>query len=120
MSRMSEAFQSELFGDPVARRSDPGTSHQAAERVMPIAGTDRMNVLIAHWHNRMTGLTDFELAHHLNRQQTSVGKRRGELRDAGMIAPTLDKRSAPSGSPALVWKITQKGIEFLTQSGVQK
>ncbi len=94
--------------DPAARRTDPDTSHTAAKRMLPIAGTDRFEVLKAHYHFQL-GMTDFELAKKLGRQQTSVGKRRGELRDAGYIEQTKGRAAAPSGSPAIVWRITEKG-----------
>jgi len=45
----------------------------------------------------------------MGRQQTSAGKRRGELRDAGYIEDGLMRRPAPSGSMAIVWCITAKG-----------
>lgn len=101
-------YQPDLFGEPTARRTDPETSHRAADRMKPLAGADRITVLIAHF-SHCGGLTDFELASFLGRQQTSVGKRRGELRDVGYIEATEIKRPAPSGSGAIVWRITERG-----------
>jgi hypothetical protein len=40
------------------------------------------------------GLTDFELGAMVGRQQTSAGKRRGELRDLGYIEETALRRQA--------------------------
>jgi hypothetical protein len=94
---------------PLARRTDPETSHGAADRMAPLARADRVKVLLAHY-GRPCGLTDFELAASLERQQTSVGKRRGELRDAGYIEATEIRRPAPSGSAAIVWRITEAGM----------
>ncbi len=103
------------------RRTDPATSKQAAERRGPIGRLiDRQRVLRVHRDNP-AGLTDFELAAKLGRQQTSAGKRRGELRDVGMIEATAERRPAPSGSPAIVWRITPTGVEFLKlQQGSSK
>jgi hypothetical protein len=56
------------------------------------------------------GLTDFELADIMGRQQTSAGKRRGELRDIGLVSDTGYRRPAPSGSMAIVWAITRQGV----------
>lgn len=95
-------------GEPVARRTDPETSHAAAARIKPIAGTDRERVLRAH-ARCPEGLSDYELADILERQQNSVGKRRTELRDAGLIEATDMRRLAPSGSKAIVWRITERG-----------
>lgn len=94
---------------PAARREDPDTSQAAAARSPSGRARDRQAVLAAlvdHPH----GLTDFELAALVGRQQTSAGKRRGELRDAGFVEATALRRPAPSGSPAIVWRVTQQGI----------
>lgn len=96
------------FGEPKARRTDPETSHQAAERMKPLANADRFAVLMEHYRNP-AGLTDFELAGNLGRLQTSLGMRRNELRAAGMIETTTMRRPTPSGSPAIVWRITEAG-----------
>lgn len=113
MGRLSDAalLADDLFGQPLARNSDPETSHKAAARVAGVAGTDRREVLRIH-ASRPDGLTDFELAATMKRQQTSVGKRRGELCAAGFIERTLFTRPAPSGSPAIVWRITGQGLTF--------
>jgi hypothetical protein len=107
--------QFELFGfvyGPGARNDDPDTSQLAAKRTPNIRARDRMLVLTEHLAHPF-GLTDFELAANLNRQQTSLGKRRGELRDIGLIEDTGRRRPAPSGSPAIVWALTAKGRQIL-------
>lgn len=90
---------------PNVRRTDPDTSHAAAA---PLRLKDRVRVLNVH-SNNPEGLTDFELADIVGRQQTSAGKRRGELRDLLMIEDSLTRRPAPSGSMAIVWRITDLG-----------
>ena len=97
-----------------ARNTDPETSHLAAARNPHSRTIDREKVLAAHADNP-DGLTDFELAEIVDRQQTSAGKRRGELRDAGLIEETDMRRAAPSGSLAIVWRITASGVETLEQ-----
>jgi hypothetical protein len=72
--------------------------------------TDRRKALAALVAAGDDGLTDFELAARLSRQQTSSGKRRGELRDLGLVADTGRRRPAPSGSAAIVWAITPLGL----------
>lgn len=93
---------------PAARATDPETSQAAAVRRPAGRTKDRTEVFLAHIQHP-EGLTDFELADLLKRQQTSVGKRRGELRDLGMIEDSKLRRPAPSGSPAIVWRITEAG-----------
>jgi hypothetical protein len=107
-------MQSDLFGEPLARNTDPATSHEAAARMEPLARFDRRLVLIAH-ASKPAGLTDFELAALMQRQQTSVGKRRGELRDVGYIEATDIRRRSPSGSTAIVWRITEAGMKAATK-----
>ena len=114
MSRVGEKLAPDapdLFSiaGPGARRTDPETSHQAADRYPKLRGSDRREALFAHAINWRSGLTDFELGDLIGRQQTSAGKRRGELRDMGLIASSEDRRPAPSGSPTIVWKITEEG-----------
>lgn len=105
------------FPSPTARASDPGTSHQAAQRASTRAATDRALVLRIH-QQYTSGLTDFELAEIAGRQQTSLGVRRGELRKAGLIVDSGHKRPSPSGSPAVVWQITDTGREVDTDRPV--
>ncbi len=71
-------------GGSLHRRDDHPTSIDASR--IP-RNTDRALVLEAH-QQHPSGLTDFELAALLGRQQTSVGKRRGELVNAGLIIAT--------------------------------
>lgn len=97
--------QFSLFG-PGARNTDPDTSHIAAAR---LRAHDRRQALLVH-AKHPDGLTDFELGVLMHRQQTSAGKRRGELRDLGLIVDAEHRRLAPSGSPAIVWRITDMGM----------
>jgi hypothetical protein len=117
MGKLSDAFiEPFLFSkaetvtiiSPNARRSDPDTSHAAADRHPALRHNDRHAALLAHYEHQ-AGLTDFELADIMGRQQTSAGKRRGELRDLGFIEDSGLRRDAPSGSPSIVWRITALG-----------
>lgn len=98
-----------LDWSPAARNSDPDTSHRAAQRAAIFRNNDQWRVLIAHAEHPY-GITDFELESLTDIRQTSGGKRRGELRDLGYIADSGKRRPAPSGSPAIVWKITSEGL----------
>lgn len=92
-------------GGPTHRRDDHPTAIEASK--IP-RQTDREKVLETH-RQFPGGLTDFELASVMGRQQTSIGKRRGELVRAGLIIGTTERRPSPSGSAAIVWKITPEG-----------
>ena len=82
------------------RATDPDTSHAAAKKNR---ATDRDTARAYLTRAGREGLTDFELAARMGRQQTSAGKRRGELRDQGVVINSGKKRPAPSGSAAIVW-----------------
>lgn len=101
---MSEEQMSlDELGPPRARLTDPITSHAAARLTEPKASTNRALALrILREHPE--GLTDFELAELTGIQQTSIGKRRGELRDGGFVRDTGKVRKAPSGASAIVWE----------------
>jgi DNA-binding transcriptional ArsR family regulator len=95
--------QLDLLTRPVARATDPGTSWSAARDAEPNAGTNR-ELALRLLREHPGGLTDFELAERTGLQQTSIGKRRGELRDAGLVRDSGERRRAPSGSLAIVWQ----------------
>lgn len=128
MSDERHAFAPDLFGDacqrcgrtadsprhldpepPAIRALDGDTSIEAAARSRVRAGTDRHRVLLALAAAGDRGLTDFELETQTGIKQTSCGKRRKELVDAGLVERTDDRRPAPSGSQAIVWRITPAG-----------
>ena len=85
------------------RNTDPDTSEDAAKRDPEQRQRDRDRALAA-LRAAPDGLTDYELAAIIGRQQNSAGKRRGELRDAGLVRDSGRRRPAPSGSSAIVWE----------------
>lgn len=93
---------------PATRAGDPDTSRDAATMAANVRASDRRLVLLAHF-DHPEGLTDFQLAEVVGRQQTSAGKRRGELRDAELVEATGERRTTPSGARAIVWRLTPAG-----------
>jgi len=117
MKMFEDTLTRDLFSEPVARRSDPVTSHEAAHKASFSASAHRvmaMEVLLKHGPK-----TDFELADITGLQQTSIGKRRKDCQDAGFIDRLKDqdgltvKRKTPSGSNAIVWTLTKEGLAWL-------
>ena len=104
----------EFYIAPNVRNTDPDTSHAAAAEHKILRKGDRVMTLIMHYYHP-DGLTDYELGDLIGRQQNSAGKRRGELRDNGLIENSGHKRPAPSGSLVIVWQITPKGIALAKQ-----
>lgn len=105
-----------FFPKPLARNSDPSTSHLAARDASFKASAHRIKALNALNQRPMT---DFELAAVTGLQQNSIGKRRKDCQDVGFVMPHTDekrvkvRRPAPSGSLAQVWKITPSGEKYL-------
>jgi hypothetical protein len=89
---------------PLARLFDPETSHLAAQDASRTADTVRARCLAALREAGTDGLTDFELAEKVGRQQTSAGVRRCELVKVGLVEWSGQTRPAPSGSQARVWR----------------
>lgn len=113
---MNQRDLSEVWSQPAVRRTDPETSAMAAADASMKASHGRLLVLI-NLNGR--AMTDFELADATGWSQTSIGKRRGECVEHGLVEVALDgrgetvKRPAPSGSMARVWQITAAGRAFI-------
>jgi DNA-binding transcriptional ArsR family regulator len=101
------------FASPIARRTDPLTSHMAAIDARFRADNHRRRALLAFLE--YGSLTDFELASKTGLQQTSIGRRRKDCQDAGLVTFHRDeegnkvKRTTPSGSKSYAWELTQDG-----------
>jgi len=103
------------FQEPLARNSDPETSHEAAAFATFRSNKGREKALLTLY--RHGPMTDYELAAATGLQQNSVGKRRGECAVAGLVAALYDgdqlvKRQTPSGSRAIVWELTSAGYTY--------
>lgn len=112
------------FMTPLARITDPETSKAAATLAAFKATKNRMIALATL--REFGPLTDFELAEKTGIQQTSIGKRRGECVAAGLAAPQVScstgkplTRPAPSGASAMVWRITDAGLDYLRKAEEQ-
>lgn len=123
---MSAPEQLDLFSVDtrgMVRASDPETSRGAAVVAIGRKALGQGLALEALYRAGERGLTDFELAAVTGWQQTSIGKRRGELRDDGLVCAAflLDpmsgdrvsvRRPSPTGTPAQVWELTPSGRDF--------
>jgi DNA-binding transcriptional ArsR family regulator len=105
------------FPYPTTRKTDPITSYEAARDTSFKASAHRVKTLLALFEHGP--MTDYELASVTGLQQNSVGKRRKDCQDAGLVTFFYNedgikvKRPAPSGSYALVWTLTQDGIDYV-------
>ncbi len=81
----------------------PDTSHEAAARVLPRSGTQRLKVLdyfAAIWPE---GLTDEEVWLRLGLPYGSSLARRNELFNDGWLKNSGHRRKTASGGTAIVW-----------------
>jgi len=115
---IKSAFE-KVFGTStktMVRPTDPVTSFEAAVNTSQKAPNHRLIALQALLQHGP--MTDFELAEKTALQQTSIGKRRKDCQDAGlvdfyMLGGEKERRKTPSGSSAYVWQITELGKQFL-------
>lgn len=106
-----------LFGDPTARATDPDTSRDAAESMKPYAGDECRRVLtaiVAIETYGGEGATAHDIVMRLAYsgrapQQNCVARRCTDLRAAGLIEDTGDRRPGGSGRPLIVWHTTDEG-----------
>lgn len=89
---------------PSARLSDPETSREAAA-AHPSARINLREDVYGLLQLHPDGLTDWEIALELGRHQPSVGKRRGELVEIGVVEFAGIWRLSPLGSRCRVWKV---------------
>lgn len=85
----------------LARRSDPSTSHEAAERVREFAGGHCGLILDAL--RKYGPMTCDEIAARIDLLPHQVNKRTADLQRAGRAAPTGEERLSMSGRRARVW-----------------
>jgi hypothetical protein len=115
--RFRSDMEIHLFLPPLARYSDPETSHEAAGAAAFKASDHRIKAMTTLL--QYGPMTDFELAAMTGIQQTSIGKRRKDCQDAGFIDFLTDekgskvKRKTPSGSNAIVWQLTKAGQQYI-------
>lgn len=91
---------------PSVRLCSPETSAAAAALNKSTRTNDRARALELLERSGEDGLTDYELATLMDRQQNSAGKRRHELVQLGLVEWAGFHRPAPSGAPCRVWRVT--------------
>lgn len=106
---MTSLFDSQ--GEPLpagfhahARRTDPGTSHEAAAAVTPNLNALQMRVEQYARQRRYVGFTDAEMAHHLDDSGSTLRTRRAELVERNIILDSGRTRTfGDSPRKRIVW-----------------
>lgn len=92
----------DLDARKLARRTDPSTSHEAAERVSEFASGHRRVILAAL---KLHGpLTVDEIAQHTGLKSQQINKRLPELQRDKLAEPLEQRGVSASGRPARVWQ----------------
>lgn len=87
-----------------ARRSDPETSFEAAESVMPHLNEIQKKVEEFAISQNKWGFTDFELNNHFNHTGSTYRSRRAELADRGIIVDSgRRKQQQSNGRKFIIW-----------------
>jgi hypothetical protein len=102
-------------GPPVARTTDPGTSHQAAKAVRVHAASQKARLLRAY-ADEPNGMTDEEAAAATGLGDSGYWKRCSELRSMGWIARTGHTRVGKTGMAQEVCAITESGRVVLMEA----
>jgi hypothetical protein len=106
-----------MFDDlPLFRSTDPATSRQGAQDVLPRRDSQQGQLLRVYGENRIYGLTD-EQAGNLSglaqKPKCCYWKRCSELRQKGLIEDTGNEALSSAGSSMMVCRLTAKGAELL-------
>jgi hypothetical protein len=101
-----------ILDSPGARNTDPHTSHEAAAEQTPRKnGPIHAAVLLYLWANPDS--IDDDLHDAIGGPDSTPRKRRGELRDAGLIEVTGEGVSR-YGKHALRWSLNKAGLDYVT------
>lgn len=96
------AEQLNILSVPLARRTDPATSHLAAATLDDKARQRRLVLAVLRTYGPMT---DEALVNHLSTISPSGARtRRSELVRAGLVQDTGDRLPTSSGRKAIVWQ----------------
>jgi len=104
---------------PIARNSDPSTSHEAAAHVrasgLHTRQTRETLEALAAWEHRFDFAppTSFELAAGDYQKRLQHARRLADLRELGLVAVQDQRRCAVTGRTAQTWVVTQAGWEAL-------
>lgn len=117
LARRRQPISFGLFDiQPKARASDPATSHNAADAILPRSGTAKARLLEAHYAHP-EGLTDREAAEWAGLNlRSEYATRCSELVRSGLLCDTEKTRQDPdTKADRMVRRITQKGEQLMNR-----
>jgi hypothetical protein len=106
-----------MFNDlPLFRSTDPATSRQGAQDVLPRRDSQQGQLLRVYGENRIYGLTDEQagdLSGLAQKPKCCYWKRCSELRQKGLIEDTGQEAMSSAGSSMMICRLTEKGARLL-------
>jgi hypothetical protein len=103
-----------MFDDlPLFRSTDPETSKQGAQDVLPRRGSQQALILAVYRNRQLTDEEAGYLSGLALRPKCCYWKRCSELRHKGLIEWTGETRLGTSGSAMKICTLTQAGAELL-------
>ena len=100
-----EQAQLSLLDPPIARRTDPATSHEAAERVTADGSRAVQTAECLDAVARWPGCTSAELAVRMGCSRYVPARRLPELRSVGAVANGPARKCSVTGKLALTWVV---------------
>jgi DNA-binding transcriptional regulator GbsR (MarR family) len=89
--------------NPLARTTDPDTSHMAARRALLFGGSHRVLILAClRLHGNMTA---HEMEKHTGLSYVQIDRRMHELVKAKLVIDSGVRRATPTGGKAIVWSL---------------
>ena len=95
---------------PIARNTDPITSHLAAEHVTKSGARAHQNAQVAAAVRAFPGKTGFELAMASQIDRYVVARRLPECERAGLVHREGARKCGVTGRMALTWAATQPSV----------
>jgi hypothetical protein len=96
--------------NPLARTTDPDTSHDAAIRAASFSAPHQRRILDAlliqkHFNPEWGGLTAHEMEKQTRLNYVQIDRRMHELVKAKLAQDSGIRRATPSGGKAIVWEL---------------
>ncbi len=104
------------FDLPLARNTDPDTSHGAAASMRGVAGMQRKRIMQFLAQHNPADYNAGEIDVELGWPVSTAGRRMGELRRAGLVCK-IEKRGTPVGGRlAYTYVITHEGVLWVLEN----
>jgi hypothetical protein len=98
-----------------ARHTDPDTAHNAYATLQHLSDKQRLVMRLLGTYGPLTddGLSERAAQHGVNMIPTSIGKRRRELEESGLVINSGDRAPTRRGVSAILWTLTAAGRESI-------